>query len=33
VLDAAKEMLTGSFASLDRNISGSDLNKVFQSFR
>jgi 2-methylisocitrate lyase-like PEP mutase family enzyme len=33
VMGAAKEMLTGSFASLDRNISGSDLNKVFQSFR
>jgi 2-methylisocitrate lyase-like PEP mutase family enzyme len=33
VMGAAKEMLTGSFASLDRNISGNELNKVFEGFR
>jgi 2-methylisocitrate lyase-like PEP mutase family enzyme len=33
VVNAAKEMLTGSFASLDRNKPGIDLNKVFQDFR
>jgi 2-methylisocitrate lyase-like PEP mutase family enzyme len=33
VMNAAKEMLTGSFASLDRNMPGSEFNKVFEDFR
>jgi 2-methylisocitrate lyase-like PEP mutase family enzyme len=33
VMGAAKEMLTGSFAYLDRNISGNDLKGVFEDFR